>query len=263
MQKGGVIYTGKFEIIFEGPQDFLQRIIDDYLIEIFKEYCKIQITRENGKIIIELINFSEEKLVYLSDIKFFDSIFNIINEDSEFTIIDQDFFNNPIKIYIKEYYYSNNSKKSIKYEKRILFDYVRIAFCCYDRFKDYVQHFCDDNQFQIFFNSKNLSYDFNICYINEHLGAYKQDYKNKIYFIVFEGYTSLDYEKDLKKKLSYLNNLDCLKNLRRSTQDFLDEIIEGEEVRDLYSHVIEHLYETWGNFEPKIIDEKGNILITV
>ena len=266
VQKGGKFYTGKFEIIFEGPQDFLQRIIDDYLIEIFKEYCKIQITRENGKIIIELINFSEEKLVYLSDIKFFDSIFDIISQDSEYQIIDidRDFFQNPIKIYIKEYYYSNNSKTSINYNERILFDYVRIAFCCYDRFDKYVQHFCNDKQFKIFFNSE-LSYEFDICYINKHLGDYKPDYKNKIKFIVFEGYTSLDYEKDLKKKLSDLNNLECLLGLRRSTQEFFDEWLEdaANANRDLYSHVIEDLYKTWGNFQAKIIDEKGNILVTV
>ena len=56
------------------------------------EYCKIQITRKNGKIIIELINFSEENLLNLSDIKFFDSIFDIISEDSKYQITEEDFF---------------------------------------------------------------------------------------------------------------------------------------------------------------------------
>ena len=262
VQKGGVIYTGKFEIIFEGPQDFLQRIIDEYLIEIFKEYCEIQITRKNGKIIIELIKFSREKLVDLSDIKFFDSIFDIISEDSDYQITKDDFFQNPIKIYLKEYFYSNNSKISINYNKRILFDYVRIAFCCYDRFDKDVQHFCYEDFKKIFFNSKWLT-DLNIYYFNQYLGSYTE-YRDKIKYIVFEGYTSLDYEKDLKKKLSDLNNLECLRRLRESKQEFFNDMLEGaSKDESLHCHVIAHLYETWGNFEPKIIDEEGNILVKV
>ena len=262
MQKGGEIYTGKIEIIFKGPQDFLQRIIDEYLIEIFKEYCEIQITRKNGKIIIELINFSSEKLVYLSDIKFFDSIFGIISENSEYQITIYDFFQNPIKIYLKEYFYSNNSKISINYNKRILFDYVRIAFCCYDRFDDDVQHFCYKDFKKNFFNSTWLTY-WNIYYFNQHLGGYTK-YRDQIKFIVFEGYTSLDYEKDLKKKLSDLNNLECLRILRESKQKFFDDMLKGaNKDESLYCHVIAHLYETWGNFEPKIIDKNGNILMKV
>ena len=259
---GGEIYTGKFEIIFEGPQDFLKRIIDEYLIEIFKEYCEIQITRKNGKIIIELINFSREKLVDLSDIKFFDSIFDIISEDSDYQITKDDFFQNPIKIYLKEYFYSNNSKISINYNKRILFDYVRIAFCCYDRFDKYVQHFCYKDFKKIFFNSIWLT-DLNIYYFNQYLGDYTS-YENQIEYIVFEGYTSLDYEKDLKKKLSDLNNLECLRRLRESKQEFFNDMLEGaSKDESLHCHVIAHLYETWGNFEPKIIDEEGNILVKV
>jgi hypothetical protein len=262
VQKGGEIYTGKFEIIFEGPQDFLQIIIDKYLIEIFKEYCKIQITRKNGKIIIELINFSEEKLVDLSDIKFFDSIFDVINEYSDFQIINKHFFENPIKIYLKEYFYSNNSKISINCNKRILFDYVRIAFCCYDIFDKYLQDSCYEDFEEIFFNSESLT-NYNFYYFNQYLGGYTS-YNDKIKFIVFEGYTSLDYEKDLKKKLSALNNLQCLIRLRKSKEEFFEEILEcAANHESQHCDVIAHLYETWGNFEPKIIDEEGNILMKV
>jgi hypothetical protein len=262
VQKGGLIYTGKFEIIFKGPQDFLHRIIDEYLIKIFKEYCKIQITRKNGKIIIELINFSEENLLNLSDIKFFDSIFDIISEDSEYQITEEDFFENPIKIYLKEYFYSNNSKTSINYNIRFLFDYVRIAFCCYDSFEKEVEHFCDNQFKKNFFNSQYL-YDFNLYYFNQHLGGY-WSYKNQIKFIVFEGYTSLDNEKDLKKKLSALNKSECLIRLRKSKQEFFDEMIRGANDDEcLNCHVIADLYKTWGNFEPKIIDKEGNILVEV
>ena len=261
VQKGGEIYTGKFEIIFKGPQDFLKIIIDEYLIKIFKEYCKIQITRKKGKIIIELINFSEEKLVYLSDIKFFDSIFDIISEDSDYEIINLHFIENPIKIYLKEYFYSNNSKTSINYNERILFDYVRIAFCCYDRFDKAVQHSCNDQFKENFFNS-DWFYNWGIEYFNQYLGDYTS-YKNKIKYIVFQGYTSFDYEKDLKKKLSALNNLECLRRLRESNKEFFDEILEGAAKDESYCHFIAHLYETWGNFEPKIIDKEGNILMKV
>ena len=263
VQKGGKIYTGKFEIIFKGPQDFLQRIIDEYLINIFKEYCEIQITRKNEKIIIELINFSEEKLVYLSDIKFFDSIFEIISEDSDYKIINLDFIENPIKIYLKEYFYSNNSETSINYNKRILFDYVRIAFCCYDRFdKGVVQHFCNDQFKKNFFNS-DWFYNWGIEYFNQYLGGYTT-YNDQIKYIVFGGYTSFDYEKDLKKKLSALNNLKCLRRLRKSNQIFFDQMLKCANNDESFDcHVIAELYKTWGNFEPKIIDEEGNILVKV
>jgi hypothetical protein len=262
VQKGGLIYTGKFEIIFEGPQDFLQRIIDESLIKIFKEYCKIQITRKNGKIIIELINFSEENLLNLSDIKFIDSIFDIISEDSEYQITEKDFFDNPIKINLKEYFYSNNSKTSINYNIRFLFDYVRIAFCCYDSFEKEVEYFCYNQFKKNFFNSKYL-HDLNIYYFNQHLGGYRS-YINQIKFIVFEGYISLDNEKDLKKKLSALNKSKCLIRLRESKQEFFNEMIQGANDDEcLHCHVIADLYKTWGNFEPKIIDKEGNILVEV
>ncbi len=262
VQKGGTIYTGKFEIIFQGPQDFLEKIIDEYLIEIFKEYCKIQITRKNDKIIIELINFSTEKLVDLNDIKFFDSIYRIIIEDSNYQITSDNFFQNPIKIYLKEFFYSNNSNTSINSNKILLFDYVRIAFCCYESFHDDVQYFCYEQFQEIFFNSE-WATDFNIYYFNQYLGSYTS-YKDTIKYIVFKGYTSLDYEKDLKKKLTALNNLQCLKRLREDKQEFFNEILEGAANNEsLHCDVIAHLYKTWGNFEPKIIDEKGNILMKV
>lgn len=267
--KGGLIK--RVEIIFKGNQDDIQKITDNWIRDSLFDFdhehelntLKKEIIREKNKLIIVLLNLSDENLAKLySDAFINNALYMFIENDSE--IKDKDNF----KIDIKKYL--SNNEEIIE-----LIRYIRLAFCHYSkiqhRIMESINYSCRDILNKFFDTSDSYETEFK-CFRNQPPDF--ENFKEKELYYVFEGFTTLKNDKLIEK----LRELDtCLKKIRES-DDFQqawktmwststhysnNEYNTDNENASSFLRAFDELIKRWGELKPKIIDIEGNILLEV
>ena len=266
--KGGLIK--RVEIIFEGNRDDIQKITDDWisnsLFDFDPELDKLEkeIIREENKLIIVLLNLSDENLAKLYSLDFIDSALTMFSEyDRE--IEDKDNF----KINIKKCLRNNDETINE------LIRYIRLAFCHYGkighRIMDSIHDSCNEI-FDYFFDTRDSCEINNKCFLKQQPNF--KNFKDKKLYYVFEGFTTLKDDK-LIERLKQLDT--CLKKIRESrefkqawktmwntsTHNSNNEYNTDNENASSFLRAFDELIERWGELKPKIIDIEGNILLEV
>ena len=267
--KGGLIK--RVEIIFEGNPEDIQKITDEWisnsLFDFDLELNRLEekeIRREENKLIIVLLNLSDENLAKLYSLPFINNALYMFAENSS-KIEDKDNF----KINIKKYL--SNNEEIIEG----LIHYIRLAFCHYSkiqrRIMESIRFSCED--------ILNNFFDTSDCYEikSKCFGNQQPDFKNfkkKELYYVFEGFTTLKNDKLIEK----LRELDtCLEKIRKSsdfkkvwenmwntsTHNPNNEYNTDNENASSFLREFDKLIKRWGELKPKIIDIEGNILLEV
>ena len=267
--KGGLIK--RVEIIFEGNRDDIQKITDDWirnsLFDFDPELNRLkekEIRREENKLIIVLLNLSDENLAKLYSSEFRDNALYMFVENSS-EIEDKDKF----KINIKKCL-SNNDEIIDE-----LIRYIRLAFCHYSkiqlRIMDSIQYSCS-NILNNFFDTRDCYEINNKCFLKQQPNF--KNFKDKKLYYVFEGFTTLKND-ELIKRLRELDT--CLNKIRESrefkqawktmwntsTHNSNSEYNTDNANASNFLRVFNELIERWGELKPKIIDIEGNILLEV
>jgi len=260
VQKGGKIYTGDYEVIFEGPDDILGLIDDNLLEDTFD--LSVEITRESNKIIIKLINIKNEETWLLEDKDFLIKIFTTLEYwinyykyknkyESRNKLLDDI---SKIKVYFKKYYFENkNSKRITTFTKTDLFNKIRrfkIAFFTMD----------DDigNNFLCAIK-KELKKIYNISF--DLIGIQKNilDYIDKYgyLFYVIDDYTTLTIDEiiqELKKIIKSKVYMSAAERYQKKIYEKISSIDNENWSKDLFNQ-----YQDQFNLSsPILIDESGN-----
>jgi hypothetical protein len=256
VQKGGKIYTGDYEIIFEGPDDILGLIDDNELEHIFYTLdLSVEITKESNKIIFKLKNIKNEETWLLEAEDFLKEIFttleywiNYRKHESRNKLLDDI---SKIKVYFKKYYFENkNSKRITTFTETDLFNKIR-------RFK--IAFFTMDND-DIGYNflcaiKKELKKIYNIS--DDLIGIQKKilGYYRDLFYVI-DDYTTLT-EKDIIKELKELVRSKVYMSAAVKYQKKIDEKIEAIENSFNKSLYLQYLLE-FNLLRPILIDESGN-----
>ena len=265
VQKGGEIYTGDYEVIFEGPDDILGLIDDDTLEHIFSSTLDllVEITREANKIIIKLINIKNEETWLLEAKDFLIEIFTTLEYyinyykynnkyESRNKLLDDI---GKIKVYFKKYYFENkNSKRITTFTKTNLFNKIRrfkIAFFTMDD-----NNIGDNFLLAIKKELKkiyNLSFD--LIGIQKNILGYINKYGNLFY--VIDDYTTLT-EEDIIKELKKLVKSKVYMTLAIEYQKKIDEEIKKVDNENFRKNLFNQYQANFNLSRPILIDESGN-----
>jgi len=266
--RGGLIE--RVEIIFEGNPNDIGKITDEWisnsLFDFHIEFNELEkeIIREENKLIIVLLNLSDENLAKLYSLDFIDSALTMFSEyDCE--IEDKDNF----KINIKKCLRNNDETINE------LIRYIRLAFCHYGkighRIMETINYSCRDI-LNNFFDTTDFYKTKSKCFRNQQHDL--KNFKDKELYYVFEGFTTLKND-ELIERLRELDT--CLNKIRESsefkqawktmwstsTHNSNSEYNTDNANASNFLRAFNKLIKRWGELKPKIIDIEGNILLEV
>jgi hypothetical protein len=255
VQKGGNIYTGDYEIIFEGPDDIFGLIDDNELDHIFDALdFSVEITKESNKIIFKLKNIKNEETWLLEAEDFLKDIFttleywiNYRKNESRNKLLDDI---SKIKVYFKKYYFENkNSKRITTFTETDLFNKIR-------RFKIAFFTMNDDTGYNFLWAiKKELKKIYNI---SENLIGIQKDilgYYRELFYVI-DDYTTLT-EKDIIKKLKELVKSEVYMSAAVRYQKKIDKEIE-DITNSLNKSIFLQYQDQFNLLRPILIDESGN-----
>ena len=229
VQKGGKIYTGEYEFIFEGPNELLSLIEDHYLYGGIFDELELEIERESNKIIIKLKNLKDQEILLLEDKDFLIKIFTTLeyyfkygryNNKSRNKLLDDI---GKIKVYFNKYYIENKNNKEPKINTTDLFNKIRrikIAFFTmeYDIGYNFLSEIKEELK-KIY----NLSID--LIGIQKNILDCINIYGNL--FFVIDDYTTLSYDEivsELKKLVKSKDYLDLSRKHQLKINEEIDKI---------------------------------------
>jgi hypothetical protein len=259
VQKGGKIYTGECEFIFEGPNELL-RLIQDHHLDGGKLFdgLELEIERESNKIIIKLKNLKDEDILLLENIDFVKNIFETLehyfkygryNNKSRNKLLDDI---GEIKVYFKKYYIENKNNKIPKITETDLFNKIRrfkIAFFTMEYNIGY--RFLLEIKEEL---KKIYNISFDLIGIQKNILDCSDKYGDL--FFVIDDYTTLTKDEiiqELKKIVKSKFYIDIAKEYNKK----INEEIERYNNQNFRKDLFEQYRDGFDLLKPILIDESG------
>jgi len=254
MQKGGKIYTGEYEVIFEGPDQLLQLIEDHYLDGVIFGELKLKIIREPNKIIIKFNNLKDTNISFLESIDFLKQIYDILehyfyNGKSRNKLLDDI---GRIKVYFKKYYIENKNNKILKSNGTDLFKIRRFKIAFFTMSEEIGNNFFHGIKKEL---EKIYNLSFDLIGVQKNILEYIDRYG--YLFFVIDDYTTLTVDQ-VVTELKRLVKSPVYLSLSEVYQSKIEEEINSIDNQNLQKDIFKQYHHEFNLSRPILIDESGN-----